>query len=62
MEHSEWWGQGAAGQRKTGWPGGMGGRGEAPPFKIRLEQCCWWMQIHYAELAGEKQTVFGDIK
>lgn len=38
MEHSEWWGQGAAGQRKTGWPGGVGGRGEAPPFKIRLEQ------------------------
>lgn len=36
--------------------------GGAPPFKIRLEQCCWWMQIHYAELAEEKQTVFGDIK
>lgn len=42
--------------------GGRRGMGRAPPFKIRLEQCCWWMQIHYAELVGEKQTVFGDIK
>lgn len=49
-------------ERQADLGGGRRGMGRAPPFKIRLEQCCWWMQIHYAELAGEKQTVFGDIK